>query len=104
MMHIEQVISLYCGGPGSGRHPEFGTFRQRQNESTYSTPRGTHTKYYSQGGDRVWVHERNDGKTDVYQGTSVIRDRPGKLMHSGDTSSADKFLNSNYGISHKFKE
>ena len=25
MMHIEQVVSLYCGGPGSGCNPEAGT-------------------------------------------------------------------------------
>lgn len=74
MMHIEQVIELFCGGPGSGRRPgedianKFGftfhratPFRNEQNSSQYKNSNGhrlqVNRSYNSEGTDNItWGH------------------------------------------------
>lgn len=72
---------LGAGGPGSGRHPEAGTFNKQSNSSSNKAfYLGTH-------GTRVTHDTVNHRVTEN-----------GKLKHEGTTDSAGRFLQKRYGI------
>lgn len=89
MLHIEQAVALYCGGPGSGRHPEYGNFRHfttMNRSQTFRSPKGT----------GVVVFDRR-GRKDENWRTGEVREN-GKSIHVGTFDTAKQFAKDRYGI------
>ena len=93
-MNLVATMKLYCGGPGSGRHPEYGSFKSRpmlgDKRRQYESPNGaviTHDWNFRGAGGKIWIHE-HDGKG----GGS------GKVFQGNDREKARAFLKNRYGI------
>jgi hypothetical protein len=87
-MNLDETIRLYAGGPGSGRHPEYGKFTHM---STNRTSGANYHDFKSKGGVRIGFHQNYSAKAGtVYEN--------GQKMHEGTVGSAEGFLKDRYGI------
>ena len=78
--------SVKAGGPGSGRHKEFGQFDK-------GTSQGPAIHYSSPKGNHVAVTSHYPG----YPGKMVVTHN-GVIQHVGDGKSASDFISQRYGI------
>ena len=102
----KEEIAITAGGPGSGRHKEYGTFKQD------GSPRGgggKKTTYYngkSGKGTLVMVDHYSSGprkSSTVYEGGSR-ENLGGTMVQHGDLEKVGKFLKDRYGINHDFSQ
>jgi hypothetical protein len=96
-MNLQTTISIYCGGPGSGRHPEAGKFVKQSSlygRVNYKTPKGTTVRIET---TRTKTADVPSGKyRSVYEG-KVGKDSSTHVV-SGDSLKVDKVLKDKYGI------
>lgn len=109
MMHIEQTIEIYCGGPGSGRHPGFGTFRKFDAIRPYNNAKGqivSRNRYSGQGGTMVSHYKRTVGlskqRSSIYESKRAM-DTPKKIFEGSHKDAVD-LLMKRYGIKGNAKD
>ena len=99
-----QLATVQSGGPGSGRHPEFGSFKKTVQTQVFPG----HTYYKGSAGTVVHVHEPINpmGKTSVGE-SGVGGHTKFEPVWQGHTSGGASqhndfhdFMKSRYGINH----
>lgn len=96
------VVAL-LGGPGSGRHPEHGSFKK---DEMHSTKRDSgravvkHDAYVAPSGQTVHVYGYSPFSTNVQEADNVNTSAR-KTMFDGTKKDAQSFVKERYGISHR---
>lgn len=91
--------NLHAGGPGSGRHKEYGQF---QKGKSFGVRKSSYSTYTAPSGTQVHVNERatKDGN---HVGVSHVEPESFEAKHvfQGPKAEAQKILKDSYGISYK---
>jgi hypothetical protein len=104
-MNLAAAISLRCGGPGSGRHPEFGAFsKARVLKDTF----GKMHEYRATNGSQVFVHRHGKDLMTIHE-AGMWRTGHGdertssQQVYNGNVEGGKKVLSDRYMISFKGK-
>lgn len=106
-MRIEAAIQLSAGGPGSGRHPEYGQFSHTSGPDkagkgkthTYRSPNGAQAKVWTSKDKGIVYYNDNPGKASVPSRTGFApASAMNQKLHEGTKESANKFMKNYFGI------
>ena len=93
--------AIAAGGPGSGRHEEFGKFKRAVDpkDSLTTKYKGETDRWKTKQGSEVHITDKYDGKKgQLTEIREMAKGAIPKLVHKGTYDTAGTFVKSRYGF------